>query len=345
MCVAAIVTAACGGGSTSDEGASNEGASGGTTDAAGSGAEFPVEIEHTYGTTTIDAEPTRIVTVGLTDQDPVLALGVAPVGVTEWFGDHPSAVWPWALDALDEATTSKEAPEVVGTADAVNFEAIAAQRPDLILAVYSGITQADYDKLSSIAPTVAQPGEYVDYGVPWQEQTMIVGRALGRTERAEELVAEAEATLEQARADHPEFAGASGLVASPYSEDKIAIYGPEDARGRFMSSLGFVQSPEIAEIAGDAFSADIGQERIDLLDSDVLVVLLPDLEENLRVLEQQSLFTNLAVHQEGRGVYVDTYGPLGGATSFVTVLSVPFLVDGLVPQLAAAIDGDPSTTA
>jgi iron complex transport system substrate-binding protein len=35
--------------------------------------------------------------------------------------------------------------------------------------------------------------------------------------------------------------------------------------------------------------------------------------------------------------------PLYEATSFVTVLSVPFLLDGLVPRLSAAVDGDPTT--
>lgn len=340
-CCIAFLASACGG---SD--GSAESAQGAAPTQGGSGSgEFPVEIEHTYGSTTIETVPERIVTVGLTDQDPVLALGVAPVGVTEWFGDHPHAVWPWATGALDEAVGTGDGPEVLSTADTINFEAIAAQRPDVILAIYSGITQSDYDKLSQIAPTVAQPGEYVDYGVPWQEQAITVGRVLAQEERAEQLVADAEATLDRARADHPEFEGATGLVASPYSKDKIAIFGSEDVRGRFMSSLGFTQPPEVDELAGDQFSADIGQERIDLLDADVLVVLLADLDENLPVLEQQSLYTNLAVHQEGRGVYIDTYSPVGGATSFVTVLSVPFLVDEIVPKLAAAIDGDPSTGA
>jgi iron complex transport system substrate-binding protein len=31
------------------------------------------------------------------------------------------------------------------------------------------------------------------------------------------------------------------------------------------------------------------------------------------------------------------------APSFVTVLSLPYLLDQLVPRLAAAVDGDPST--
>ena len=56
------------------------------------------------------------------------------------------------------------------------------------------------------------------------------------------------------------------------------------------------------------------------------------------------LYATLPVHTEGREVFLESTGdPLGGATSFVTALSLPFLLDGLVPQLAAAIDGDPAT--
>jgi iron complex transport system substrate-binding protein len=44
------------------------------------------------------------------------------------------------------------------------------------------------------------------------------------------------------------------------------------------------------------------------------------------------------VHTKGREVFLDSYDdPLGGATSFVSVLSLPFLLDGLVPQLAEAV--------
>jgi len=53
---------------------------------------------------------------------------------------------------------------------------------------------------------------------------------------------------------------------------------------------------------------------------------------------------SLSVHTEGREVFIDSYGTtLGGATSFVTVLSLPYLLDELVPRLAAAVDGDPAT--
>ena len=39
---------------------------------------FPATVEHQFGTTTIDEEPQRVVSVGLTEQDVLLQLGVDP---------------------------------------------------------------------------------------------------------------------------------------------------------------------------------------------------------------------------------------------------------------------------
>ena len=73
------------------------------------------------------------------------------------------------------------------------------------------------------------------------------------------------------------------------------------------------------------------------LDVDVIIWLDPeDAEGDLG----GPVYQSLPVHTEGREVFVDSYNdPLGGATSFVSVLSIPFLLDGLVPQIAEALDG------
>jgi iron complex transport system substrate-binding protein len=43
-------------------------------------------------------------------------------------------------------------------------------------------------------------------------------------------------------------------------------------------------------------------------------------------------------------VFLDSFeDPIGAATSFITPLSLPFLLEGLVPMLEAAVDGDPAT--
>src|SRR3954453_12812301 len=67
------------------------------------GGTFPVTVEHKFGETVVPEEPKRVVSVGVSEQDVLLQLGVVPVGVTEWYGEQPDATWPWAHDLLDGA--------------------------------------------------------------------------------------------------------------------------------------------------------------------------------------------------------------------------------------------------
>ncbi len=293
-------------------------------------------IEHKYGSTEISGIPERIVTVGLTEQDYLLALDVVPVGTREWFGEYPGALWPWAREALGD----RPLPEVLPV-DELNFEQVAALEPDLILGLYSGLTRDEYDTLSEIAPTVAQPGEHVDYGVPWQEQTRTIGRALGKEEQAGELVAEVEARFAGVREEHPEFGGATGVVVLPGEGGTYYPYGPQDSRGRFMDALGFELPDEIAELAGDDFFATISGERLDLLDTDVLVWIATEAQRE--AIEDEPLYQQLDVVGEGRDIFLETNEPLAGALSFSTVLSIPYALENLLPILAAAVDGDPET--
>ena len=152
---------------------------------------YPITIAHKYGETTVEEFPERIAVVGLLEQDALIGLGVVPVATTEWFGEHAGAVWPWAADELE--ALGAEPPVVLGGSAEINFESVAAQSPDLILALYSGLTEQDYELLSDIAPTVAQPSEYIDYGIPWDELTLTVGQIVGKSDEAAALVADVEA--------------------------------------------------------------------------------------------------------------------------------------------------------
>ena len=98
---------------------------------------FPAVVAHQYGETTVPAPPERVVSVGVTEQDILLELGVVPVAVTEWYGEKPSATWPWAQALLDGAE-----PEVLSVADGFEFERIAALEPDLIVGTNAGHDQA-----------------------------------------------------------------------------------------------------------------------------------------------------------------------------------------------------------
>lgn len=162
---------------------------------------------------------------------------MVPVAATKWLGELPGAIYPCAQDKLGDAPLP-EALEPSYSADGVQFERIAALYPDLILAVFSSIEQGDYERLVKIAPTVAQPTGLVDYGASWQLVTRIVGRAVGQAEQADKLVAGVEARFTAARAAHPEFAGASAVVALAGEDGNYLYWPPPSTSGLFMSSNG-----------------------------------------------------------------------------------------------------------
>jgi iron complex transport system substrate-binding protein len=296
---------------------------------------FPVTIEHKFGSTTVEQAPERVVVAGLREQDALLALGVVPVATTEWYGEHPGAIFPWAEEALGDAPR----PEVLDFTDGLEFERIAGLRPDLIVAVYSGLSQKDYDTLSKIAPTIAQPPGQVDWGSSWQDELLTVGRAVGKPEEAEKLRDEAQALLDRAAREHPEFEGQTAALASPYRG--VWVYGPEDARSRLLTELGFTFPDALRDVGGDEFGGQLSSEKLDLLDVGVLVWFAdPGPAQKIR---DNDVYRRLKVRTEGRDIFLPEDGTLYEATSFISVLSIPLLVDELVPKLAAAADGDPAT--
>ena len=198
---------------------------------------FPVTIEHKFGSTTISEEPQRVVSIGFTEQDPLLAVGVTPVAVRYWYGDIENAIFPWAIDESEGVQ-----PRVLNMPYGnLYYEAILALAPDLISAVDSGITQEEYDNLSQIAPTIAQYDTYVDFGMPWQETTRLIGKALGRSDQAEAAIGAAESSLTQVRNRYPQFQGATVSVAYETAET-YGYYTGQDGRGRFFTDLGLCRA-------------------------------------------------------------------------------------------------------
>jgi iron complex transport system substrate-binding protein len=294
---------------------------------------FPVTITHKFGETTIEDTPTRVVSVGFAEHDGLLSLGVIPVGVRDWYGDQPSATWPWAQDELGDAK-----PTVLPSTD-LNFEAIGALQPDLIVGISSGMDADDYEKLSQIAPTLAQPADYIDYGTPWDVALLETGRALGLESRAEAVIAETNDLFAAAREANPEFDGQSAAVAFVF-DGAPGAYASSDSRSRMMTDLGFTIPSEFDELSGDQFFFTVSPEQLATLDSDVLVWIVGS-EDELGAVQGLALRPSMRAATEGREVVADEL--LSGAFSHASPLSYPYVLERLVPELAAAADGDPST--
>lgn len=304
-----------------------------------SATEASAAVEHKFGTTVVPADPERVVSVGITEQDTLLALGVVPVGVTEWYGEQPYATWPWAQDELGDAT-----PEVLSTIDGFEYEKIAALDPDLIIGVNAGLDQAAYDRLSAIAPTVAQPVGALDYFPLWDVQTMQVGKAVGKPDEAAALVAEIKQQFADAAAEHPEFAGVKAVfLQAPYYEGSAIAY-QDGLSTDFLTDLGFVIPQEIDAFApadDSGGQAYIPLENLGVLSSaDVLIWANEDAAARTE-LEAQPLYRTLDPVSGGNLVF--TGDVLAGAIYFTTPLSLPYVLEELVPLLEKAVAGNPET--
>lgn len=295
------------------------------------GAAEEIRFEHAFGEAVLPGPATRVVSLGFTTHDTLLALGIQPVAVRYWFGDQPFGVWPWAREKLGAA-------EPVVISGEVAIETVASLQPDLIVGIGSGVSQDEYAILSSIAPTIMHPPGATTYSMPWDELTRILGRAVGREALAEELIADTRGRFGAARERHPDWAGRTALAAYHYAGETGA-FSSADTRGTFLRELGFATVPEIERLAGDNFYTALSPEDLSPLDVDLLVWISSfDDVPDLVALPMRRL---LNAHREGREVFAGSLP--AAALSFGSVLSLPYALAELEDDIAAAIDGDPAT--
>ncbi|ASO20145.1 putative siderophore-binding lipoprotein YfiY precursor [Actinoalloteichus hoggarensis] len=290
---------------------------------SGAGSAFPVTIEHQYGETEITEPPQRIVTLGITDHDPLLALGVTPMAVHPWTG--LDGVGPWAEEALGDAR-----PTVLPASSTPEPEEVLALMPDLVLAVNYSMDEAAYDALSELVPTVVRSADHADYAIPWQEHTEVIGRAVGKPDEAAALIEETETLLADTAAGHPELADRTGAALLPNPDGGYWPFTDLDARGQFMTAMGLRLPDELAALDDGAFYIDLSAERMDLLESDVLVIL--DQGGDEEAAQDDAVFQALDVVERGDVIWLDTEY-LGLAMAHNTVLSIPYTIDELLPLI------------
>lgn len=323
----ALPLAACGSQSGSDETA--DGGSSADTETF-----EPVTIEHAFGSTQVEEQPERVATWGWGSGDAVLALGVVPVAMPEYsYGADEDGRMPWQTEALEEL--GGEEPALLSETAEAPIEEIAAARPDLILANYSGITEAEYEKLSKIAPTVAYPDQ--PWATPWREVITTTGEALGMADEAEQLLEDIDAQVAAAAEAHPEFEGRT-VAAVAIDPSAFYVYRGADPRVEFLEDLGFTLAPSVDELDTEesTFYYTVSTEEVDKLTSDVLVSYSPTAGAAAEVDESAAAE---AMRQFQDGTVARVVGEsLVSSVSPPTALSLTWgledFVDALVPAVA-----------
>lgn len=290
---------------------------------------FPVRIQHELGTTLGEEAPARVVALSEADLDAAVALGVTPIATIDpSYGDD--RILPWTLQSLHG-----ERPRLLTQSDSgVDIEQVAALAPDLILAGGSFTIRDQYALLSRIAPTTAY--ETAPVSDPWQATVRQVGKALGRSPGADDLVRRVEGELDSVGRDHPELPGTEFAIVNVFQPGGVGVLrSSEDVTVRLFADLGLKLAPSVAGLPGEEFAVSLSYERLGVLDTDVLVLYAREgADDAVRQLTAFPLYQNLAVVQRGSVVEPseDEFLALRGATA----LSLPFLVSEFFPRMAAA---------
>ncbi len=298
---------------------------------------YPVVIKHAFGTTTIARKPQRVATVAWANHEVPLALGIVPVGFAAAnFGDDDGdGLLPWVAKQLSEMGAAK--PVLFDEGDGIDFEAVAATQPDVILAAYSGLSQSDYDTLSQIAPVVAYPVS--PWATDWREMIRLNSAGLGMAPEGEALIKRIEGEIAQVAAGHPQLKGKSAMFVTHLDATNLSVvnfYTANDSRVKFFTDLGLISPKSVAEATKPGqFAAGVSAERVDAFD-DVDIVVTYGSQPLLKAMRADPLLARMPAVADDAIVMLGR-DPLGTASN-PTPLSISWVLKDYADLLAKAAD-------
>ena len=301
-----------------------------------------ISIKHVYGTTEVPADATKVATVAWANQDVLLALGIMPLGFSKqtWGVTDGSGMLPWTKEKVDELTANGAAQLKLFDDDGgvkINPQAVNATKPEVILAVYSGMSKEEYETLSKIAPTVAYPK--VAWGTPWRETIAINATAVGKKTEGDTLVADLEKQVADAVAKHPQIKGKAAAFCYTAEGDatKFGYYTTADPRTAFLSDLGMKVPASVEKTSKEnasAFNVDISTENADSLNDFDLIVMYGT-ESDLAAMQANSLLSQVRAIKNGAVAFVGNSDPMAASTN-PGPLSIPWGIEKYVGLIATA---------
>lgn len=300
----------------------------GSDDAEDTGnADETVTIDDHFGPVTIPANPQRVVAADFLSLESILSLGVKPIAA-------PFSRW----NPPDYLSDRLEGIENINTESGLDLEKALSLNPDLTIMSVGLIDGAlfreeDYHRFQAVIPTFGYT-----YHFSYIEQLVAnlreVARALGRQERAEEVIAAYENRVAELR---QRVIGA-GLNERPISIIRLTsdsywlIFG---ISGNIVFRALSIPQPEGMDNPDDLFR-EISLEQLNLLNAAGTVFLFADAgaEAHLASTMQNPVWTGLEPVRDGRVHQVDSGS--WNSMGFIGLMSILDDIESLLIAQAEA---------
>lgn len=189
---------------------------------------YAAVIEHDLGSLTLQQVPSRIVVLAFSFADALAIAGVSPVGIAD-DGDINKLIAP-----IRERIKTWQS---VGSRYQPSLEAIAALKPDLIIAD-SSRHQSIYNDLTHIAPTLMLKSQGVTYRENLQS-VLKIARAVNKMEKVTLRLQQHQRLMEKLRKS---FNSKATFQFAVISEKGMWLHSPESYAGSVIAELG-LKSP------------------------------------------------------------------------------------------------------
>lgn len=195
--------------------------------------------EHRFGETVIPNDIKRVVSIGVEDITYAMEL---PLVLATLHGEN---------HYLEEELNENNIETILGATSQINYEAVLAASPDLIVVMDSPVYEESlYEELSKIAPTIFISRE------DWRKGIVELGELIGEADKAKEIVGTFEEKLAEAKETVANAVGEDNTVAFLRMSQKMAYFWfpfPEDSTdkgyvGLIYDSLGLSPDPYVTEL-------------------------------------------------------------------------------------------------
>ncbi|UFU05652.1 ABC transporter substrate-binding protein [Ruania halotolerans] len=271
-------------------------------------------IETHYGEVTVPEDPQRIAAVSYNTVWQLQSLDVQPVAAQDYSR--------WAQEYTDEQNAFIDGLETVGSFGELNYEAIAAAEPDLIVGDAYEIDEEVYAQLSDIAPTAIYFG---DNRGDWPTVVDGLAEATGAQDALSENRDAYEARIADLQQSYAEVISDQqwGLIAAGDGDAEFVVLFPTGEIGATLTDLGVSIPPGVPEPDEERAAVGYANYSFEYLDQylgEADIILTPANADGstwppLDAVFSDSLFQALPAAQEG-----DVYEVYAGIRSYSDAL-------------------------
>lgn len=252
-------------------------------------------VETHYGEVEVPVEPQRIVAVSYDTPWQLMSLGVTPVGAQ----DYSNFLASFDDDRKD--FIADVAP--VGTYGEIDYEAVLALDPDLIVGDAYEIDEEIYEKLTEIAPTAIVFGEN---RADWKTVVADLAAAVGADESLDDAKAAYDDRMSELQETYADVLAENTFAPTTFGNQEVefSIMYPTGVVGSIYDELGVTYAPGIPDGDFEAGYESYPYERIPEILGEADVIVAPSQNdgtdyEALQTLFDNSLFASLPAAVDG----------------------------------------------